>query len=84
MKRLMIYDNGGKTADRYSVYVLSNYVGWHWFTMSDKAMSPDGVNQYGGVVWAFTPGPDEKRVALKNLPLEVRKAVAIRRKMEAR
>jgi len=43
MKGLKIYDNGGKTIDRYTV-ILDGAV----FTMSYDPLSPQGVNQYLG------------------------------------
>lgn len=40
-----VYDNGGKTFDRYTV-ILGESV----FTMSENATQPDGFNQYAGEV----------------------------------
>ncbi len=80
MKKLIIYDNGGRTADRYSVYILDSYCGYHWYTMSPNACQPNGVNMYGGIVYAFTPDQNEQRIALKALPKEVKKAIQLRRK----
>lgn len=44
MKQIVnIYDNGGKTADRYTV-IIDGAV----YTMSDNATAPNGVNMYAG------------------------------------
>jgi len=41
--KVHIWDNGGKTIDRYLVLIDKNYV----YTMSENPLSPDGVNMFG-------------------------------------
>lgn len=72
------YDNGGKTLDRYTVYIPNAYSGWDRFTMSSNACSPLGVNQYLDTVLAFTE--TDERVAIHTLPKDVRKAINARKR----
>ena len=43
-----IFDNGGKSCDRYTVFVGDDVYG-----MSDNACAPNGFNQFIGQAWEF-------------------------------
>jgi len=70
---LKIWDNGGRSFDRYTVRIRNVYYG-----MSENAISPQGFNQFIG---SF-PEIDEKECGkeispsdYETLPLEVRIAI---------
>ena len=46
--KIKVYDNGGKTADRYTVEIIHFNGDTDFFGMSDNATSPNGFNQYIG------------------------------------
>lgn len=46
--RINVFDNGGRTFDRYTVIIDQSI-----FAMSHNASSPQGVNQYAGPVQAL-------------------------------
>jgi len=68
-----VYDNGGKTIDRYTV-IIDNAV----FSMSHNATSPQGVNQYVGELKDLPKAKEGTKVELKDLPEDVRKAIDLR------
>jgi ribosomal protein L37AE/L43A len=78
---LSIWDNGGKTADRYSV-VTSETIGRGLYMilgLSDDCDSPGGVNMFS----EGTPGPHLGReVLFRELPSKVQKCVKERLKEE--
>ncbi len=45
MVGVKVYDNGGKTVDRYTI-LIDNGKDIDFYTMSDDPFSPLGVNQY--------------------------------------
>jgi len=59
MRRLNVYDNGGKTADRYTVVLNDD----QWLLSHDANM-PNGVCMYGG-----SPQRNQSPVADGRLPL---------------
>ena len=71
-----IYDNGGKTADRYTVVIDGSV-----YTMSENAMQPNGVNMYAGEVsegsWLFNGA--EEIISFDQLPDEVKRAIEMRK-----
>lgn len=72
MDNIRVFDNGGKTFDRYTV-IIDQYV----FTMSENACSPQGINMFAGELSeldseAVTAG---QPVMFEDLPKEVRKAI---------
>jgi len=74
MQIITIWDNGGKTCDRYTVQIDNDYFG-----MSDDPLSPQGFNQYLGEYPEIIPGPHlGKRVKYENLPETVQKAIQLR------
>lgn len=73
MPDIHVYDNGGKTLDRYTV-VINDAV----YAMSEDATSPLGVNLYCG---DFQPAGVGKEIPLLNLPLAVRLAIGKRTKL---
>lgn len=72
--KIFVYDNGGKTFDRYTVII-----DWDVFTMSTNATSPQGVNQYLGsgikTVENLNLINRDLPIDYKNLPKEVKKAI---------
>lgn len=73
MNKILVYDNGGKTIDRYTV-VIDRQV----YCMSDNATSPQGVNQYNCDVSEIDLAQlenDEERISVENLPSEVQLAI---------
>ncbi len=73
MKSLKIYDNGGKTIDRYTV-ILDGAV----FTMSDDPLSPQGFNQYWGRKEELKNKKMGKEVKFSQLNPAIRQAINIR------
>lgn len=72
--RVRIWDNGGETCDRYTVRLDSAV-----FTMSEDALSPQGVNMYCGDEMDESHFRADERRTMADVPAEVRKA--IRRRM---
>jgi hypothetical protein len=72
---LAIYDNGGKSWDRYTVIIGHDVYG-----MSDNAREPGGFNQYAGTVEEFprTTKHLGKKKLLEELSGQVRHAIAER------
>ena len=73
---LEIFDNGGETVDRFSVFI-----GQDVFHMSDNALMPTGVNMYAGERHQMTDwlreNQDEKMM-MDNVPKlteQVKKAI---------
>ena len=64
-----LFDNGGRTFDRYTV-ILGEDV----YTMSEHPLSPDGVNLYGGEI-GDTNEDRGARVVFDDLPAEVQEAI---------
>jgi hypothetical protein len=50
MKLIRIFDNGGRTCDRYTVVIGTSVYG-----MSDNPTAPNGFNQYCGEVYDLSP-----------------------------
>ena len=82
--KIKVYDNGGKTLDRYTV-LIRNYEmgGFDVYTMSSDPLSPQGINQYNHTAdlintirIAETSG---KRIDYELLPLDVKRAIWGRR-----
>lgn len=74
-----VYDNGGKTFDRYTVIIDGDI-----YTMSITANMPNGVNMYLGNVLdpeirAINPKVD-KKIELTDLPKVVQEAIGNRLK----
>lgn len=70
---MRIYDNGGRTFDRYTI-ILSD---GHCFGMSKNALWPDGFNQYAGrlgvdIIEGRHLG---RQVAYTKLPTDLKKAI---------
>lgn len=77
---LKVWDNGGKTFDRYTVRVRNDYFG-----MSENPFSPQGFNQYCGSYGEIKEGRHLGKLLYncgignyKALPIEVRKAITER------
>jgi len=70
-----IFDNGGKTIDRYTILTEPFYNGKSCdsFGMSDDPKSPLGFNQYCGDV--YQGAELGKEITFDKLPDEVQKAI---------
>lgn len=69
--KLRVYDNGGKTADRYTVIVEvpNDEFGGEVYGMSDDANEPNGFNQFIGYPKDYEDlTEDNKRIRLVDLP----------------
>ena len=74
-----IWDNGGKTADRYSVVTKEPAGGGNFMILglSDDCYSPGGVNMFGD----GKPGPHlGKKIKFEDLPSRVQACVIARLK----
>ncbi len=79
-QKVMVYDNGGKTFDRYTVFITYTTGEIIAFGMSDNPMSPNGFNQYVGVApREISPGKHQGK-KLRRIPKEIEKAVKVRMK----
>lgn len=75
---VMVWDNGGETADRYTV-AIEGYSGYDIYGMSSRPNHPQGFNQYSTTLSGFNPTGWGTRVLLKNLPAEVKRAIDLRK-----
>lgn len=74
--KIRIFDNGGKTADRFTA-VLDDHV----YTLSPDCNETGGINKYMGQVGREVEGLEKwagKHIATYELPIEVQKAIALR------
>ena len=61
-----VFDNGGRTCDRYTVIIGDSYYG-----MSENPFHPQGFNQYCGEtssIQAWIDDPDKEDVELDTIP----------------
>ena len=65
-----LYDNGGKTIDRYTL-IADGAV----YTLSENPLSPQGVNCYCCQEEEIQLNEDDVRIKLEDLPSEVRDAI---------
>lgn len=79
-RRVRVFDNGGTTADRYSVLIqrtMSSRRVLDIYGMSGDPLSPAGINQFSHS--AANPFRDfqhlGKRVQVQDLPADVRTAI---------
>ena len=66
------YDNGGKTADRYTI-VFKQGEEYHLYFMSSDANMPNGICMYGGSILGY--GEFGKRINFNKLPNGVKKQI---------
>ena len=79
-QKVMVYDNGGKSMDRYTVFITYATGETIAFGMSDNPMSPNGFNQYvGEVPREISPGKHQGK-KLSRIPKEIERAVKVRMK----
>ena len=79
-QKVVVYDNDGKTFDRYTVFITYATGETIAFGMSDNPMSPNGFNQYvGEVPREISPGKHQGK-KLSRIPKEIEKAVKVRMK----
>ena len=78
--KIKVYDNGGKTFDRYTVILSDGSI----IGMSKNALSPQGFNQYCGDVKDYQLKNNEaigQKVSIKSLSDEVREAIRLREEL---
>lgn len=80
---VVVYDNHGKTADKYTVLIRGKK-GWDIYTMSENPTAPNGVNQYSHTEHNYEPSEEETRIPLDKLPSEVLKAIKDRSIQESK
>jgi len=75
LKRAIVYDNGGKTADRYTIFLDGSVYG-----MDNHPFHPQGFGQYVGEASELAPpGPHlGKKISVKKLPDDVKAAICDR------
>jgi len=73
--KVVVYDNGDETMDRYTV-IIGNDV----YTMSSNPDSPQGVNQYAGTVGSDVKVGKHLGKKLSSIPGSIKKAVQARTK----
>lgn len=76
-KKITVYDNGGETVDRYTVFIGEDAYG-----MSDDPQSPQGFNQYTGYADDMDIPSLGREVELSTLPEAVQNAILERSKEE--
>jgi hypothetical protein len=86
MEKILVYDNNGETADRYSVYIQTGKDKFEAYSMSGDPFHPQGVNMYGGEV-TLKQVKDfakyhktDKKLAWNKVPAIIKEA--IKRRME--
>lgn len=67
---IQIFDNGGKTFDRYTVIIKKRV-----YVMSANALSPQGVNRYLCNVADLDRESVGEPIGLEDVPEAVRKAI---------
>jgi len=70
MKNIIVFDNGGKTIDRYIIVI-----GKDVYTMSHNPNSPVGVNMYAGELDRDVFVDTKKFKKLNKIPNEIKDAV---------
>lgn len=77
--KVTVYDNGGKTADRYTVIIKrgKSPEEEEWYGMSDNANAPNGFNQFAGTTADGNRKGSHlgKIVKVTSLPSVVQKAI---------
>jgi len=80
-RNIRVYDNGGKTFDRYTVVFTGNYKGRNgcdYLGMSENPFSPLGVGQHGSdksVIDHPSYSHLGKKIQFSDLPEDCKKAV---------
>jgi len=70
LQGIQVWDNGGKTADRYTVRV-----GQKLYLMSSNPLSPSGVNLFAGNSADWQADTQDKELHSSMIPLEVLVAI---------
>ena len=75
LKRVIVYDNNGKTADRYSIFLDGSV-----YAMSNHPFHPQGFCQYAGEASELAPPGKHlgKKISVKKLPDDVKAAICDR------
>ena len=79
-RAVIVWDNKGKTCDRYTVAIYDGYGAWDIYAMSANPKSPQGVNMYCDT-YGNVDAMDEcgERVSTDQLPEEVLEAIHSRK-----
>lgn len=72
LKEVQVYDNGGKTWDRYTIVIGEDVC-----SMSENAMSPGGFNQWWGEAKEFDSF-EGRRIPVSQLSNEIVQAIVRR------
>ena len=75
--KIEIFDNGGKTTDRYTVIIRGKF-GCNVFLMSSDANTPNGVNVYAGDYDMLGDMSKQIKIEFDSLPSGTRKAIVDR------
>ncbi len=73
-KRVRVYDNNGKTADRYTILIKSGKE-WEVYTMGENPSNPLGINQYSHNTKRIRDVISKDDKPVDNVPIEVEKAI---------
>lgn len=78
--KIKVYDNGGKTFDRYTVILSDGSI----IGMSDNPLSPQGFNQYCGDVKDYELENNDaigQKVSIKSLSDDLKQAIREREEL---
>ena len=78
--KIKVYDNGGKTFDRYTVILSCGSI----IGMSENPLSPQGFNQYCGDIKDYKLENNEmigQKVSIKDLSDDVKQAIREREEL---
>lgn len=78
-EKVRVFDNGGKTFDRFTVFIPISNADFEIYTMSENPLAHDGFNNF------CCTGPlilesEGKEIDLKDLSLEMLRAIKYRLK----
>lgn len=69
--KVVIFDNGGATIDRYTIYLRRKDGAFDVVGMSRDAFAPDGFNQFSHTTGEIDFTAHGERVAFAELPADV-------------
>lgn len=76
-KHIEVYDNGGETFDRYTIIIDGEVYG-----MSHNPQSPQGFNQFSGMLSELPNARQGDAVTIESLPEDVQRAIEERARDE--
>jgi hypothetical protein len=78
-RKVRVYDNGGRSADRYTVVYSGNYGSYLYLGMNSAPFHPQGIGMHGegkhGPIDRPTYGHLGKKIKYADLPPDCRRAV---------